>query len=548
MQPVTYQQLLSQHYEESARNVLVSNQDFDDTPVDAHETSVGMALENPEDFNKFGGARGDGELVVKSNVFEDKGKGSVRYSKDVSTNIFAIDSRFRSYAVPGIPSLPATLLKNSGNITNTITSTATSLSSDFIFRIQKLTRNVISAKLTSFELPNTFFNIQDIRNNGYFSIGVGNCSSITPLTKVKVLTIDTSKTSISCSNYSQGADGQPNGFYYSNTNIIPAINAALSSTITPPLSIIDMTPIIGDRTGTITTTIKVSSTVGLVDGAYVSLSGISIYKNSTITVLADLSGPYLISSLTQIDPTIWSFYITIPVPGWQASPSTAQYRYVVSPSASVRVVKHGNSPVTYLSQDLSVTSSNGYFQLNNSSQNTYTINFTPNIQDANTTHPISIFSTLGHLLGFNSYTYDINPYTPTPLPPSSFDCGQITACQCYGVLTSEDQIDMNADPYIYLSIADWSNVEHQTVNDSFFTAFARIPVSLPKGQMVYDNLTNSTVTKIYYFKQPSNFQQFEVKLLDMTGNLLLMPNTNWSMVLELEEVISQALYEKLREL
>jgi len=39
-----------------------------------------------------------------------------------------------------------------------------------------------------------------------------------------------------------------------------------------------------------------------------------------------------------------------------------------------------------------------------------------------------------------------------------------------------------------------------------------------------------------------------VKLLDMTGNLLLMPNTNWSMVLELEEVISQALYEKLREL
>ena len=115
-QPLTYQQLLSTHYEQSARDVLISQQEYDDTHVDSNETQAGMPLEHPEDFNKFGGSRGDQDLVVKHREFEDKGKGSIRYSKDVATNIFAVDSRFRSYAVPGIPALPSTLTQNTSTV------------------------------------------------------------------------------------------------------------------------------------------------------------------------------------------------------------------------------------------------------------------------------------------------------------------------------------------------------------------------------------------------------------------------------------------------
>jgi len=539
MQPVTYQQLLAQHYEESARDILVNHQDYDETPIDPKETSAGMPLENPEDFNTFAGSRGDETLLVKTKKFEDVGKGSVRYSKDVATNIFAIDSRFRAYAFPGIPSLPAGTTVTDSSYVNPILSTATSLSSNFIFRIQKLTRNVFSAKLTSFELPNTFYNIQDIRNNDYISIGIGKCNSSMPYAKVKLLTIDTSIISSSCSNYTQGDNNRPNGFYYSNTSVIQALNASLAITPFPPALI---TNIVwhknqGVPSGYVTITAGFAS--GLSNGCKIVISGIQQVFNSTPQLVPALNGEFTIQTFNF---TGLSCTFQIPL---SSNPFKPGYFFYPSSACLATPI----TQIKYLSQDLSVSSSNGYFQINNSSsQNTYSVNFTPNLQDANTLHPTSIYSPLGNLLGFNSYTYDINPVSATPVLPSSFECGQISACQCYGTLTSEDQINMNADPYIYLAIADWANVEHATVNDTFFTAFARIPIQLNKGEIVYDNLTNSTVTKIYYFHQPTNFQQFEVKLLDMTGNLLLMPNTNWSMVLELEEVISQALYEKLREL
>jgi hypothetical protein len=51
------------------------------------------------------------------------------------------------------------------------------------------------------------------------------------------------------------------------------------------------------------------------------------------------------------------------------------------------------------------------------------------------------------------------------------------------------------------------------------------------------------------FLQPTNINLLEIRLLDGFGNDLRMDNNvNYSMTLEIEEVLSQALYEKLREL
>jgi hypothetical protein len=116
-------------------------------------------------------------------------------------------------------------------------------------------------------------------------------------------------------------------------------------------------------------------------------------------------------------------------------------------------------------------------------------------------------------------------------------------------LESEDAVDMNTDTYIYLQINDWNTVTPQVSNDAYFTVFAKIPVTVDKGKLIYDNDTTNTILKTYHFLQPTNVQQMEIRLLDRLGQVLQFPpNVNYSMTLEVEDVVSKALYEKLREM
>lgn len=118
-----------------------------------------------------------------------------------------------------------------------------------------------------------------------------------------------------------------------------------------------------------------------------------------------------------------------------------------------------------------------------------------------------------------------------------------------GEIRAEDLIDMNADSYIYLQINDWSTIIPQTTNDTFFTVFAKIPVTINKGQMIFDTEQSNPIPRTYYFLQPTNVSLLDIKLLDRLGNLLqLDTHINYSMTLEIEEVVNQSLYEKLREM
>ena len=65
--------------------------------------------------------------------------------------------------------------------------------------------------------------------------------------------------------------------------------------------------------------------------------------------------------------------------------------------------------------------------------------------------------------------------------------------------------------------------------------------------MILDSESTNTTLKTYRFLQPTNIQQLEIQLLDRAGVELSFDN-DYSMTLEIEEVISQALYEKLREM
>jgi hypothetical protein len=165
----------------------------------------------------------------------------------------------------------------------------------------------------------------------------------------------------------------------------------------------------------------------------------------------------------------------------------------------------------------------------------------------------------------SGYAYDFhfgNPTTPQVYPTilsmlgfnqqkisSISGVGVTTYLNVSGAIKSEEAINTSVDTYFYIAVNDWNNVEHQSKNDSFFTVFAKIPITVDSSKLIYDNDSTNTTTKIIRFLQPTNIQSLEIQLLDGFGTQLQMDNNvNYSMTLEIEEVLSQALYEKLREL
>lgn len=180
-QPLTYQQLLAEQYEENAKQILAFTQtEYDHPEHDAPEYVVdtytadrgvrGETLEDPHLFQQFAGNRNLEEDIIRPKEFEDKSKLSVRYNKDVKLNTYNIDSRFRAYVNPGV--LPSNTMTNPANPVNqnVFDPTAVSSASHFIFRLPRLVKNAISVKLGSLELPNTFSNFSSTRGNTVFQI------------------------------------------------------------------------------------------------------------------------------------------------------------------------------------------------------------------------------------------------------------------------------------------------------------------------------------------------------------------------------------------
>lgn len=164
--------------------------------------------------------------------------------------------------------------------------------------------------------------------------------------------------------------------------------------------------------------------------------------------------------------------------------------------------------VSYVAITNKITISNG---------NPFDMNFTP----PTVTTPFD--NGLGYYLGYRNLTY--------------------TGATSY---TTESFPDVIGDTYIYLAINDYNVVEHQNFNTTSFGAFAKIQLNVAKNSLVFDQL--NTMTKEYFFQQPSNIGTFYLRLLDVYGNELDLQGMNFSVTLELKEALNLSLYEKLREL
>jgi hypothetical protein len=188
-QPLTYQQLLAEQYDENAKdrlvfqNTLYDEDEEGDAQFDPHVSERkrrGNELEEQESYRQFAGNRNLEENLIKAKEFEDKSKLSVRYNKDVKLNVFSIDSRFRAFATAGLSSVPQPT--SDKNATGGVLSTVTSVASHFIFRSSKQIKNAISIKMTSMELQNTFSNFLASRGNTSFLISNANSGDYYPVT------------------------------------------------------------------------------------------------------------------------------------------------------------------------------------------------------------------------------------------------------------------------------------------------------------------------------------------------------------------------------
>ena len=109
--------------------------------------------------------------------------------------------------------------------------------------------------------------------------------------------------------------------------------------------------------------------------------------------------------------------------------------------------------------------------------------------------------------------------------------------------------ETDGDHYIFLGINDYVNIEHHSFNDTFFPAFAKILLpNNSKNTLITDITLQNIVQKEYNFIQPVNLNRMDFTLYDPYGTFIDMKGSNFSITLEIEEVLNQGLYDKLREL
>lgn len=144
-------------------------------------------------------------------------------------------------------------------------------------------------------------------------------------------------------------------------------------------------------------------------------------------------------------------------------------------------------------------------------------------------HPDSFTQNgIGYNLGFydlndNISTADESPYT----------------------LTGNTRPDVKQDQYIYLRINDWYQIHHQYPDQTKLSAFLKVPLTVPKFTVQYDNVQLDTITKEYFFPQPTNVQKLVISVVDAYGALLDMQGGSFSMSLAIDEILQSNIYEKM---
>jgi len=135
-------------------------------------------------------------------------------------------------------------------------------------------------------------------------------------------------------------------------------------------------------------------------------------------------------------------------------------------------------------------------------------------------------------IGYNLGFYDLNDNLSTAdTPPYT--------------LTANTRPDVKQDQYVYIKINDWYQIHHQYPDQTKLSAFLKVPITVPKFEVQYDNIQLDTVTKEYFFPQPTNVHKLVISVVDSYGALLDMQGGSFSMSLAINEILQSNIYEKM---
>lgn len=138
---------------------------------------------------------------------------------------------------------------------------------------------------------------------------------------------------------------------------------------------------------------------------------------------------------------------------------------------------------------------------------------------------------LGYYIGFREtiVTSLFNPTTST-----------------YSVSTGS-VINVQGTPYYLIDLKcpdKVVNVTHRTGSDSYVEAFAKIVLRDNYYQLQFDDGSN-LMRKEYTFISPVSIPFFQVSILDPWGKLINMLDADWSVTLEVTEVVNSKTYKQL---
>ena len=153
MEVPTYQQVLADMYEENAPVVLVHQNEYEEeVPAeDKHPDE----LDAQEEFQKFKPRHAPEN---SSEHMTNKEVDHTLFDKHTQLRIVNIDSRFRNY---------------NGTSEKDLALYTQSSSTNFIFRLKEPIKNVISVRLSSSEIPNSFYCFSSNRGNTTFTMTYG---------------------------------------------------------------------------------------------------------------------------------------------------------------------------------------------------------------------------------------------------------------------------------------------------------------------------------------------------------------------------------------
>jgi hypothetical protein len=137
---------------------------------------------------------------------------------------------------------------------------------------------------------------------------------------------------------------------------------------------------------------------------------------------------------------------------------------------------------------------------------------------------------LGYNLGFRQLTYTPSPSATVPWTTYA--------------ITGESIVDTVDDTYLLLGLNDLHTVEHKT-DTNYFQNLAKIPIREDKYAIIFDD-GSSLISNEIVFSQPQNITVLNIKLTDAYGEIIDLNGLNYSITLEITEVLNTRLYNFYR--